>query len=127
MGRRDHPDGSSGEFVLDGSVRAGQEAFAPGRAGRNPPPANVTTMPSSPSPAPAQRPGSAHPAVALVMGVLIVGAFLGLPIAGVVLAIMLIVSRRTASLNQVRASLGVIEAQLRALGAPDRPGDEPLG
>ncbi len=45
-------------------------------------------------------------------------AFLGLPVAGIVLAIMLITSRRTASLNQVRASLASIDAQLRMLGAP---------
>ena len=86
-------------------------------AGKTPLPAGATTMPVTPPPT-HQSPRSAHPAVTLVMGVLIVGAFLGLPIAGVVLAIMLIVSRRTASLNQVRASLAAIDAQLRALGAP---------
>ena len=52
-----------------------------------------------------------------IIGVILFAAFLGLPVAGVVLAIMLIVTRRTASMNQVRASLAAIEAQLRMLGA----------
>jgi len=53
-----------------------------------------------------------------VFAILYIAAFLGLPVAGIVLVIMLIVSRRTASLNQVRAGLASIDAQLRMLGAP---------
>ena len=80
-----------------------------------------TTMPATPPPAhhPA---GGGQAALGIIFGVLMVGAFLGLPLAGVVLVLMLIVTRRTASMNQVRASLAAIDAQLRQLGAPGLPG-----
>lgn len=80
------------------------------------PPAHATTMPVAPPPA-HHAAGGAQAAAAMIVGLLMVGALLGLPIAGVVLAVMLIVTRRTASMNQVRASLAAIDAQLRALGA----------
>ena len=85
----------------------------------NPP--GSTTMPATPPPAhhPA---GGGQAALGIIFGVLMVGAFLGLPLAGVVLVLMLIVTRRTASMNQVRASLAAIDAQLRQLGAPGLPG-----
>lgn len=67
-------------------------------------------------------PGPATTVFAGIMGVVLVAAFLGLPVAGIVLAIMLIFARRSASMNQIRASLGAIDAQLKALGAQGLPG-----
>lgn len=58
----------------------------------------------------------------MVLGTILLAAVIGLPILGIVLAIMLIVTRRTASLNQVRASLAAIDAQLRMLGPPASSG-----
>jgi hypothetical protein len=83
----------------------------------NPPPVNSPSMPVSPPPVDHST-GGGRAALGMAMGVLLVGAFLGLPLAGVVLAVMVIVTRRTVSLNQVRASLAAIEAQLQMLGAP---------
>ncbi|HEX5243539.1 MAG TPA: hypothetical protein VFW23_09795 [Tepidisphaeraceae bacterium] len=87
------------------------------QAHSNRPPANVTTVPvvSAPVHAPAHHGG--NPLVGMIFGVLTVGAFFGLPVAGVILVLMLILTRRTASMNQVRASLAAIDAQLRQLGA----------
>jgi hypothetical protein len=59
-----------------------------------------------------------------IVGIVVIALFIGLPIAGIVLAIMLIVSRHTASVNQVRASLASIDAQLRMLGAAGVKSDE---
>lgn len=64
---------------------------------------------------------SASAVIGGIIGIVLITAFLGLPVAGIVLAIMLIVSRRTASMNQVRASLAAIDAQLRLLGATGAP------
>jgi hypothetical protein len=66
-------------------------------------------------------PGAASAVFAGIMGVILVAAFLGLPVAGIVLSLMLIVARRSASINQVRASLAAIDAQLRMLGASGTP------
>lgn len=81
-------------------------------------PANVTTMPVNPSPAHSPAHGAGNPLLGMILGVLTVGAFFGLPIAGVILVLILILTRRTASMNQIRASLTAIDAQLRQLGAP---------
>ena len=84
----------------------------------NTPPAHSTTM-SVNSPAvhsPAHSGGNPLPGA--IVSVLIVAAFFGLPIAGVILVLMLILTRRTASMNQIRASLAAIDAQLRQIGAP---------
>lgn len=82
----------------------------------NGPPPHPTTMPVAPPAAPHPAAGG-HAWLGMILGVLIVGAFLGLPVAGVVLAILLVVTRRTVSMNHLRASLAAIEAQLRMLGA----------
>jgi hypothetical protein len=69
---------------------------------------------------PAAAPHSHDPGLSAaggVLGIIILATFLGLPIAGIALTILLIVTRRTASMNQVRASLASIDAQLRMLGA----------
>ena len=84
------------------------------------PPGQATTMPVAPPPV-HHASGGFQTALALVMGIVMIGALLGLPIAGVVLVVMLIVSRRTASMNQLRASLAAIDAQLRMLGAQALP------
>jgi len=88
------------------------------------PPGQATTMPVAPPPG-QHAAGAGHPALILLVGVLMVGAFLGLPIAGIVLALMLILTRRTAGMNQVRASLAAIDAQLRALAAQGTGGSGP--
>lgn len=87
------------------------------QAHMNRPLANVTTMPVSSSP-PVHAPArGGNVLLGAIMGVLIVAAFFGLPVAGVILVLMLILTRRTASMNQIRASLAAIDAQLRQLGA----------
>jgi hypothetical protein len=86
-----------------------------------------TSQPAAAAPAPVAHhtPGTATAIFATVVGIVLIVAFVGLPLAGVVLVIMLIVTRRTASLNQVRASLGAVDAQLRMLGAPGVKSDPP--
>jgi len=66
-------------------------------------------------------------AVALLSAVAVVGLvlFFVLPVAAIVLLIMLIVARRTASQNQIRTSLAAIDAQLRMLGASGAKSDRP--
>jgi hypothetical protein len=77
----------------------------------------AVAQPALAQPAARHEPSAASVVIAGIFGVVLFVAVLGLPVAGIVLAIMLIVSRRTASMNQVRASLAAIDAQLRVLGA----------
>lgn len=94
----------------------------------NRPPGTATTMPIHP-PAVHQPAHTGWEAVlGTIVGVLIVSAFFGLPVAGVILVLMLILTRRTASMNQIRASLAAIDAQLRQMGAPGlKTSDAPKG
>lgn len=84
----------------------------------NAPPPAATTLPINPPPAHHPIHSGWEAALGVIVGVLIVGVFFGLPIAGVILVVMLILTRRTASMNQIRASLAAIDAQLRQMGAP---------
>lgn len=93
----------------------------------NVPSKNAQTQPvQAVQPREVLQPASSRTVTAgIVVGTLLVAAFIGLPILGIVLAIMLIVACRSASLNQVRASIAAIDAQLRLLGAtgiPPKPG-----
>ena len=81
-------------------------------------PPQGATQPAVPARVADHSPSGLPGVIALIFAMVCFAAFLGLPVAGIVLAIMLITSRRTASLNQVRASLASIDAQLRMLGAP---------
>jgi len=84
----------------------------------NAPPSTATTLPINPPPAHHPIHSGWEATLGMIVGVLIVAGFFGLPLAGVILVIMLILTRRTASMNQIRASLAAIDAQLRQLGAP---------
>jgi hypothetical protein len=81
-------------------------------------PPQTTTQPAVPPRVANHSPSGLTGVFAGVFAIIYLAALLGLPVGGIVLAIMLIVSRRTASLNQVRAGLASIDAQLRMLGAP---------
>ena len=87
------------------------------QAHTNRPTANATTLSASSAPVHLQAHSGGNALLATIIGVLIVAAFFGLPIAGIILALMLILTRRTASMNQIRASLAAIDAQLRQFGA----------
>lgn len=94
----------------------------------NAPPPAATALPISPPPAHHPIHSGWEAALGVIVGVLIVAAFFGLPVAGVILVLMLILTRRTASMNQIRASLAAIDAQLRQLGAPGlKTSDVPKG
>jgi hypothetical protein len=80
-------------------------------------PPQATTQPAATTPSAGYTPSTAGIVFKGIVGIAVIALFLGLPVAGIVLAIMLIVTRHTASVNQVRASLASIDAQLRMLGA----------
>lgn len=84
----------------------------------NAPPPTATTLPINPPPAHHPIHSGWEAALGMIVGVLIVAGFFGLPLAGVILVIMLVLTRRTASMNQIRASLAAIDSQLRQIGAP---------
>jgi divalent metal cation (Fe/Co/Zn/Cd) transporter len=83
--------------------------------------AQETTHPATQPAVVHHPPGTAAAVFAGIIGVILFAAFFGLPVAGIVLALMLIFTRRSASMNQVRASLAAIDAQLRVLGASGLP------
>jgi len=88
---------------------------------------HTTTQPTATAPASSHAPSGTAVAFAGVFGIILIAAFLGLPVAGIVLAIKLIVTQRTASLYRVRASLASIDAQLRMLGAAGvKPDQTPM-
>lgn len=94
----------------------------------NRPPGTATTMPVHPPPAHHAIHSGWETVLGTVVSVLMLAAFFGLPVAGVILALMLILTRRTASMNQIRASLAAIDAQLRQMGAPGlKTSDAPKG
>ncbi len=84
----------------------------------NRPPGTATTMPIHPPAAHHATHSGWEAVLGTIVGVLMLAAFFGLPLAGVILVLMLILTRRTASMNQIRASLAAIDAQLRQIGAP---------
>ncbi|HEY1685666.1 MAG TPA: hypothetical protein VGG19_12940 [Tepidisphaeraceae bacterium] len=62
---------------------------------------------------------------ATILGlVLFIACIVGLPIAGIILAIMLIMTRRSAGLHQLRVALAVIEARLRLMSSNQANGDK---
>ncbi|MDB5353751.1 MAG: hypothetical protein JWN24_204 [Phycisphaerales bacterium] len=84
-------------------------AYSPnGRAATQP-----ATQPESPA-AHTSRPQGPVALKAIISLTLIAG-FFALPLAGIVLTIMMILARRTAGMNQIRASLASIDAELRLL------------
>ena len=95
-----------------------------------PPAAGPTTAPIEQSPTPAQlqqqqarvRHAGATAALVGVIGFLLIALFLTMPFIAIVLTIMMILARRSASLGQIRASLASIDVQLRlALAAQTAP------
>ena len=77
----------------------------------------ATTQPSGAGVAPGTEYGFLPSALEVLAGTLIFVAFVGLPLVGIVLLILMILARRAASMGQVRASLASIDAQLRLLVA----------
>ncbi len=91
-------------------------ATAPRPAG--PPRESVTATSTVPSPVPAQ--GRSNPAgpmgvVAASLAVVLLAVFYSLPIAGVILLVMMIAARRSATTRQIQASLVSIDAQLKLI------------
>lgn len=78
---------------------------------------HIATQPVVAAPAVGHAPSGVTAILAGIGAIFSVAAFFGLPVAGIILAVMLVATRRTASLNQVRASLAAVDAQLRLLGA----------
>lgn len=76
-------------------------------------PANPPSQPN--------RHGGAVAIVGVLIGGLFVAGLLVLPVIGVVLLILMILGRRTASTNQIRASLAELDAKLRLLTAQGPP------
>jgi hypothetical protein len=97
--------------------------IAKATANNQPPPAQsavVQDNPTSSEPALAGQNG----AMIFVKGVvffLVAMMFCGLPLTGIVLIILMILSRRTASLSRIRASLASIETQLKLLAISKPP------
>jgi len=60
-------------------------------------------------------------ALAAAVGVMLLAVFLVMPFAGIVLTIMMILARRSASFGQIRASLASIDVQLRLALAAQQP------
>ena len=76
------------------------------------PPQAVSTPAVAPTPpTPAPNPSM----VPRLFGLGILGVFISLPPAGVILLVLLISARRTASLTQIQAGLAAIDAQLKLL------------
>ena len=80
-------------------------------------PPQIATQPVVTAPAVGHGPGGISAILAGIVGIIVAAAFFGLPVAGIILAVMLVATRRAASLNQVRAGLAAVDAQLRLLGA----------
>ena len=78
----------------------------------------ATSQPTTQSVAPRDSASHVPEVLTGTFYVVLFAAVYGLPIAGVILAALLVVSRRTASTNQIRASLATINAHLRLLKAP---------
>ena len=61
------------------------------------------------------------PVVAAILGVIALTVFFCLPLAGVVLLVMMIAARRTATMSQIQASLASIDAQLKLILSQKSP------
>jgi hypothetical protein len=106
-----------------------------------PPPAQTTTMPTTttttmPTTTPAPRDDNdggggssgfagAVSAVFVTLLLLAVPASLVCLLIGIILMVMTFTARRTAGMNEIRASLATIDAQLRMLAPPPSPPDRP--
>jgi hypothetical protein len=55
------------------------------------------------------------PVVAAIFAVVVLSAIFALPIAGVILLVMMIAGRRTATMSQIQASLLSISAELKLI------------
>lgn len=84
---------------------------------------HVATQPVVAVPPVGHAPGGVTDIFVWIGAIIAAAAFLGLPVAGMIRVVMLVATRRTASLNQVRASLAAVDAQLRLLGAPGLKSD----
>ena len=86
-------------------------------ARRGGPPPAASTQPAAqvqqPTPASPRHPTAG--AAGTVVGLVLVAAFFALPLVGIVLTVMAILARRTASMSLIRSSLASIDAQLRLL------------
>ena len=97
-----------------------QKASAP-RAAR-PPQEVVTETTTKKMPMQAQaNPGRPAPVFAAILAVVLGTAFFCLPLAGVILLVMLIAARRTATMSQIQASLLAINAQLNLILSQKTP------
>lgn len=74
-----------------------------------------TTQPAATSIDQSHRRARQVPLYGVIIGCVVFALVLGLPIAGLVLLIMMILGRRTASTNRIRASVAALEAKLRLL------------
>jgi hypothetical protein len=104
-------------------------ASAP-RAARPPQEAITPATTTVSVPVPAQNnanPGGLMPLVAAILGVVVMAVFFGLPIAGVVLLVMMIAARRSATMSQIQASLMSIDVQLRRALSQKTPSTGPQG
>lgn len=105
-------------------------SYSRSAAPRPAPPGTMSTLAQTQpaDPRTAMPPGKeyGHPPSVLgaIAGSLLLLAFLGLPPLGIVLLVLTILSRRAASMGQVRASLTSIDAQLRVLTAQRTPPQE---
>ena len=80
------------------------------------------------TPVPAQgqsNPGRAMPVVMAIFAVVVLTATFCLPIAGVILLVMMIAARRTATMSQILASLLAISAELKLIPRQTTPSTGP--
>jgi hypothetical protein len=96
----------------------------------NQPPVSSTTTTTLPLPIPEQGPsysGGAWRGGAGIFAVIVLVIFFSLPIAGVILIVMLITTRRTATMGEIQASLVSINAQLKMILSEKKPSTDPQG
>jgi hypothetical protein len=85
-------------------------ATAPRTAGPPQEPVTATTTTQMPS-----KSGGSMGVVATILVVAVLAVFYSLPIAGVILLVMMIAARRSATVSQIQASLASIDAQLKLI------------
>jgi hypothetical protein len=93
-------------------------------------PATSTTTTTVPTSVPAQshpNPGGPMQVAMAILAVFFMVVFFCLPVAGVVLLVMMIVSRRSATMSQIQASLMSIDAQLKLIVSQNIPPAGPQG
>jgi len=99
-------------------------AYQSARSDRPVPPTTPsveTTQPAAAATDQSHRRARQVPLYGVIIGCLVFALVLALPIAGVVLLIMMILGRRTASTNRIRASVAALEAKLRVLELKQPP------